>query len=57
MRDLVKNPPEGVRLVLDGETGMPGSLSEVLVRCRICLFIVVYLFIVGVWILKNGIVN
>ena len=34
VRDLVKNPPEGVRLVLDGETGMPGSLSEILVRFR-----------------------
>ncbi len=31
VRDLVKSPPEGVRLVLDGETGMPGSLSEILV--------------------------
>ncbi|KAL7467643.1 hypothetical protein ACHAXS_007887 [Conticribra weissflogii] len=30
VRDLVKSPPEGVRLVLDGETGMPGSLSEIL---------------------------
>lgn len=32
VRDLVKNPPEGVRLVLDEDTGMPGSLSEILVR-------------------------
>ncbi|KAL7513379.1 hypothetical protein ACHAXN_010430 [Cyclotella atomus] len=30
VRDLVKSPPEGVRLVLDGETGMPNSLSEIL---------------------------
>lgn len=30
VRDLVKSPPEGVRLVLDAETGMPGSLSEIL---------------------------
>lgn len=30
VRDLVKGPPEGVRLVLDGETGMPGSLSEIM---------------------------
>ncbi|KAL7488995.1 hypothetical protein ACHAW6_014579 [Cyclotella cf. meneghiniana] len=30
VRDLVKSPPEGVRLVLDVETGMPGSLSEIL---------------------------
>ncbi|KAL9178864.1 hypothetical protein ACHAXT_011837, partial [Thalassiosira profunda] len=34
VRDLVQAPPEGVRLVLDGETGMPGSLSEILVRYR-----------------------
>ena len=31
VRDLVKCPPEGVRLVLDSETGMPGSLSEIMV--------------------------
>jgi len=30
VRDLVKGPPEGVRLVLDEDTGMPGSLSEIL---------------------------
>mmetsp|Transcript_9472 Transcript_9472/g.20426 ORF Transcript_9472/g.20426 Transcript_9472/m.20426 type:complete len:328 (+) Transcript_9472:132-1115(+) len=30
VRDLVRSPPEGVRLVLDEETGMPGSLSEIL---------------------------
>lgn len=30
VRDLVKSAPEGVRLVLDEETGMPGSLSEIL---------------------------
>lgn len=30
IRDLVKSPPEGVRLVLDEDTGMPGSLSEIL---------------------------
>lgn len=30
VRDLVKCPPEGVRLVLDAETGMPGSLSEIM---------------------------
>ena len=32
VRDLVKKPPEGIRLVLDDETGMPGSLSEIMVR-------------------------
>jgi len=30
IRNLVKNPPDGVRLVLDEDTGMPGSLSEIL---------------------------
>lgn len=39
VRDLVKNPPEGIRLVLDDETGMPGSLSEIMVRRN---FIFVY---------------
>ena len=32
VRDLVKSPPEGVRLVVDEETGMPGSLAEIVVR-------------------------
>ena len=32
VRDLVKNPPEGVRLVVDEESGMPGSLAEIVVR-------------------------
>ena len=32
IRDLHKNRPEGVRLVVDAETGVPGSLGEVLVR-------------------------
>lgn len=36
VRDLVKSPPEGVRLVLDGETGIPGSLSEILVSLVSC---------------------
>ena len=38
VRDLVKSPPEGVRLVLDGETGMPGSLSEILVSGFLAFF-------------------
>jgi len=29
VRDLVKSPPEGVRLVVDEESGMPGSLAEI----------------------------
>ena len=32
VRDLVKNAPEGVRLVVDNETGMPSNLGEVVVR-------------------------
>ena len=32
VRDLVKSPPEGVRLVVDEESGMPGSLAEIVVR-------------------------
>lgn len=35
VRDLVSKPPEGVRLVVDGETGMPNSLSEILVSREI----------------------
>jgi len=35
VRDLVKSPPEGVRLVVDEESGMPGSLAEIVVRCYI----------------------
>lgn len=29
VRDLVKSPPEGVRLVVEEESGMPGSLAEI----------------------------
>jgi len=29
VRDLHKNPPEGIRLVVDSETGVPASLGEV----------------------------
>lgn len=31
IRDLHKNPPEGVRLVVDGASGVPSSLGEVVV--------------------------
>ncbi len=31
IRDLHKSPPEGIRLVVDSETGVPASLGEVLV--------------------------
>jgi hypothetical protein len=49
VRDLVKSPPEGVRLVLDEETGMPNSLSEILVSCD--LIVVVDLFD---WIVRSS---
>jgi len=29
VRDLIKNSPEGVKLVVDNETGMPSNLGEV----------------------------
>eukprot|EP00957_Ditylum_brightwellii_P078187 5944648-Ditylum_brightwellii.AAC.1 len=31
VRDLHRKPPEGVRLVVDAETGMPASLGELVV--------------------------
>lgn len=31
IRDLHKGPPEGVRLVVDGQTGVPSTLGEVVV--------------------------
>ena len=48
VRDLVKSPPEGVRLVVDEETGMPGSLAEIVVRYfamnNIVFFLLIFLF-------------
>lgn len=32
VRDLIKNPPEGVRLVVDSDTGMPANLGDIVVR-------------------------
>lgn len=32
VRDLHKNPPEGVRLVCDSESGLPDNLGELMVR-------------------------
>ncbi|KAG7346560.1 ubiquitin-conjugating enzyme [Nitzschia inconspicua] len=29
VRELIKNPPEGIRLVVDHETGLPSSLGEI----------------------------
>jgi len=29
VRDLIKNPPEGVSLVVDNETGLPANLGEI----------------------------
>ena len=31
IRDLHKNPPEGVRLVVDPDTGCPDNLGEIMV--------------------------
>jgi hypothetical protein len=31
VRELIKTPPEGVRLVVDNETGLPSSLGEIVV--------------------------
>ena len=31
VRDLIQNPPEGVRLVVDDDTGLPANLGEVVV--------------------------
>jgi hypothetical protein len=36
VRELIKNPPEGVRLVVDNETGLPSSLGEIVVRRTWC---------------------
>ena len=53
VRDLVKKPPEGIRLVLDDETGMPGSLSEIMVR----LVFVLYCLLEGVEMVEKLIFN
>mmetsp|Transcript_17620 Transcript_17620/g.50715 ORF Transcript_17620/g.50715 Transcript_17620/m.50715 type:complete len:265 (+) Transcript_17620:71-865(+) len=29
VRDIIKNPPEGIRLVVDKETGLPANLGEI----------------------------
>lgn len=34
IRDLHKNPPEGVRLVVDGQSGVPSSLGEVVAEIQ-----------------------
>jgi hypothetical protein len=34
VRELIKNPPEGVRLVVDNETGLPSSLGEITVSAK-----------------------
>lgn len=31
VRDLIKSPPEGIRLVVDDETGLPSNLGEIVV--------------------------
>ena len=44
VRDLVKSPPEGVRLVVDEESGMPGSLAEIVVRFLLVVEIALFRF-------------
>jgi len=34
VRDLHKNPPEGVRLVVDCDSGLPANLAELMVRSK-----------------------
>jgi ubiquitin-conjugating enzyme E2 S len=34
VRDLHKNPPEGVRLVVDSDTGVPSNLSELMAEVK-----------------------
>jgi hypothetical protein len=41
VRDLHKNPPENVRLVVDPATGMPNNLGELMVRTTVCLLALV----------------
>jgi hypothetical protein len=31
VRDLIKNPPEGCKLIVDPETGLPHALNELMV--------------------------
>jgi hypothetical protein len=31
VRDLIQSPPEGIRLVVDEDTGLPSNLGEVVV--------------------------
>jgi hypothetical protein len=40
VRDLHKNPPENVRLVVDPATGMPNNLGELMVRSLLLLVLV-----------------
>jgi hypothetical protein len=41
VRDLHKNPPENVRLVVDPATGMPNNLGELMVRTVSLLLLVI----------------
>jgi hypothetical protein len=44
VRDLHKNPPENVRLVVDPATGMPNNLGELMVR-TLCLLLLVLVMV------------
>ena len=39
VRDLIKKPEEGVKLVVDSETGTPSSLAELTVRTFHMMFL------------------
>jgi hypothetical protein len=34
IRDLMKSPPDGIKLIVDRETGLPSNLSEIMVRAN-----------------------
>ena len=59
VRDLVKCPPEGVRLVLDSETGMPGSLSEILVSLKLlfCNHLIIFLICFFAAVFPGALIN
>jgi hypothetical protein len=37
VRDLHKNPPDNVKLVVDGDSGLPANLGELMVSCVVLL--------------------
>ena len=39
VRDLLQSPPEGTKLVVDSDTGLPSNLSELKVRAPVVVLI------------------